>query len=644
MRVVSESLSWMTDELQSILRPLMCLSRFPRLREYSVKWTLRLVAAFATLFSTLAQAADTLPPSAPMSLAAISRNCSSIDLTWIGSQEPEADEAQSGLLRYEIRTTTNKARVYSGTGEAGAIPWPYLQIPGAGPGRFARINGLQPGAVYEFTITAVDLAGNRSAARKFPIATVLSGAPQCADTTAPSAPTLEASALSALNCHEATGSIGAAMDAGSGIEGYFVHLDGVRTQFVAADSRRPYLRALTPRREYRVTVQAVDFAGNLSPMSAPAFLRMPECTAPVSGLLNVWVQAFYFKGESVPAYDHVALAQTVLHDADGANLANPLNVDHYLRESSYGKLGLNSPSVFVRWTQLPRTAAEYNCTFREGEFRGCNNIAISMDAATSHPLHETIARVFPLRVNFVDRFAGYSWSQGGPALVTLGMSSDAGAQSLRATPLILESLMQYTPLASSIYCSGPGTGAADGWGNVPKHAQDANFGCFAGADPSVRVDEASRRMPHPAGLWKFWNGWIPEAETMSITPPFSGFLGAVDRKHTLDKLLLIPMTPAGSGAAGAPTYSMEYVSGAGSNAGQQTGLVIRFFGDARPPGDNGTLKRVAILAPGESFVDPHRGIRIQLVQALGNVLAQVRVCNTAPGVAVDGSFSSVCVN
>jgi hypothetical protein len=369
---------------------------------------------------------------------------------------------------------------------------------------------------------------------------------------------------------------------------------------------------------------------------------MPSCTAPVSGLLSVWVQAFYFKGESVPAYDHVEMSKNLLFDADGTNLSNPLNVDQYLRETSYGKLGLKSPSVFVRWTQLPRTAAEYRCTLAEGQFRGCDTIAISIDARTAHPAHETIERSFPLRVYFVDRLTHYVWSDGGSVTMGIG-ATEVGRTSLQAAPLILDSLMRYMPNAITTRCTGPGTGSWDGVGNVPKFSHDAVFGCFTGfVDFSVRVDEDSRRMPHQAALTKYWNGWIPEAETLRTTPPYTGTIGAMDRKHTLKKLLLIPMAPAGtSSSVNTPTYSLEYVSGSGLNAGQQAGLVIRYFGNAMPAG--GALQRIDVLSPGESFVDPYRGIKIELLQTISNLIAQVRVCNTAPGVAADGSFSSVCV-
>lgn len=168
------------------------------------------------------QAADTLAPWAPESLQAVSRTCNSIDLTWAGSNEPEADEAQSGLARYEIRSTTNNARVYNGTGDSGSAPWTYLQD--SGTARYARITGLRAGSVYEFSITALDSAGNRSAVRKFPLATVLSGAPQCSDVTPPSVPNIQASSFSAQSCHLATGSIAASTDTGSGIELSLIHI------------------------------------------------------------------------------------------------------------------------------------------------------------------------------------------------------------------------------------------------------------------------------------------------------------------------------------------------------------------------------------------------------------------------------------
>lgn len=597
-------------------------------------------------FATQTQAADTLAPSAPSSLESVSRTCNSIDLTWVGSLEPEADEAQSGIERYEIRNTVNNARIYSGTGASGSAPWTYLENRGSYFARYARITGLRPGAVYEFSITAVDRSGNRSAARTFPLVNVLNGAARCADVTPPSVPDIQASTFVAPNCHEIVGQIAPSTDAASGIEGYFVYLDGIRSDFPRRGVLSSHLRGLTPGREYKLALQAVDGAGNQSAISSQVALRMPACTAPLSGLLNVWAQGFHFKGEAVPTYDPVSTIKTVLFDADGKNLTNPFNVDGYLREVSFGTLGLKEPTVLVRWTQLPRTAAEYQCTHRDGLFTGCDTFAIAADARVAHPLHATLERTFPLRVYFVQQLSGNLSSPSTNAYVVSGITTDVGATSVIAATPIRNALTQHYPSGMTFRCPGPGTGTPDGYGNVPAYSQDAVFGCsHEVVDLSVEIDEWSRRMPHPAALWKYWQGWMPESETARVTAPFSGYIGAVDRKHTADKLLLIPVATAGtSGSANTPSYSVEYVSGTGRNAGQTTGLAIRYFGDVATQGGGGWLKRIDTLKPGESFVDPYRGIKIELVRTVSNLLAQVRVCNTATGVAADGSFSSVCIN
>jgi hypothetical protein len=617
-----------------------------------VKSTHRVVVALgaAALFSfaVQAQAADTLAPQAPEIAGAVSRTCNSIDLTWRGGFEPEADEAQSGLVRFEIRATTNQFRVYNGPGNSGSTPWTYLADDVGYPARHARITGLKPGAAYEFAITAFDRAGNRSPARNFPIVTVLNGAPQCSDATPPPVPDIQQLHLyTTTSCHDVRGVIEGS-DAAGDLEGHFVFVDNMRAHFAAAPSHWVHLHSLTPGRQYQVSLQAVDKAGNQSAISAPTTLTVPACTATFSGELAVWAQAFYFKGEPVPATDKLATIPRILHDAGGTNVDNPLNVDRYLRESSYDKLGLKSPSVHARWTQLPRTAAEYGCRPQpNGEFFYCDALKVLGDARVAHPAHASIEAAFPLRVYFVDRMVAWAYAQSGRPHVITGLFPDLEAVSTGMAWYLRDSLMQtYSNNNLVLNCPGPGTGLASGVGNAPTYSQDLGFGCFIGGnDFSVTPSDWKRQMPHPPAVWKQRYGWIPDSQVRRITPPYSGLVGAVDRKSSLVKLATVAVAPAGSAAnAITPSYSLEYVSGNGLNAGQPTGLAIRFFGNMLPQWDGGRLNLVDVLAPGESFVDPHRGIKIELLRTLAGIAAQIRVCNTAPGVAADGSFSEVCVN
>ena len=641
-------MSAMTDVFASSLAASKVRAPDDRPREDIVKSIHRMaVATGATaLFSFAPQihAADTLAPQAPQIVGAVSRNCTSIDLTWQGGYEPEADEAQTGLARFEIRSTSNQFRVYNGTGSNDTVPWTYLRDNLNRPVRYARIGGLKPGAAYEFSVTALDKVNNRSAARVFPIVTVLSGAAQCSDVTPPPTPDINnLQFYSTSTCHDAEGAITDLADAG--LEGYFVYLDGVRASFAPSPSPRVRLSSLTPRRQYQVALQAVDKAGNVSPISAQRALSVPACAPRLTGELNVWSQAFYFKGDAVPAAARLAYIPKILHDANGANVENRFNVDRYLRESSFDTVGLKNPAVNARWTQLPKTAAEYGCTLQNGEYWGCSPTAIVEDARVAHPLHATIEIAYPLRVYFVDRLNASVTGSGEHPHVLTGLFPDLQAVSIRSAPMIRDALtQQYAGNASRLHCPGPGTGNPNGSGNAPALAQDVGFGCFdGGTDFSVTPNEFTRTLPHPSAVWKHWLGWIPGGQVTRAIPPFSGLVYAADRKSSLVQLLTVPV-PASGGRPDTPSYALEYISGMGLNAGQPTGLAIRYFGNVLAGHDMGSLRHIDTLAPGESFVDPHRGLKIELLRTLSGIAAQVRVCNTTPGVASDGSFSSVCLN
>jgi hypothetical protein len=146
-------------------------------------------------------------------------------------------------------------------------------------------------------------------------------------------------------------------------------------------------------------------------------------------------------------------------------------------------------------------------------------------------------------------------------------------------------------------------------------------------------------------LWKYWFGWTPEAEIRRLAPPFTTAIGPADRTTTVTKLLFVPVAPMGmSPTANTPQYTLELITGAGLNAGQDKGLAIRYIGNALPQNRVNVVKYIDTLKAGETFVDPHRGIKIELIRVLSGLVAQIRVCNTTPGVASDGSFSSTCIN
>jgi len=163
----------------------------------------------------------------------------------------------------------------------------------------ATVADLEPLTLYEFGVSAVDSAGNESAATFILLFTGLDEAP---DTIAPSTPTNLAVSAGA---NSAVFSWDASTDAG-GIAGYVVTLDGVFVDSLDANTISIFIGGLDPLTLYTFEVYAFDLSGNDSEIADIT----ASTTAPVVTAEPGLVAHYKFEGDAndaTPYNNHGAI-------------------------------------------------------------------------------------------------------------------------------------------------------------------------------------------------------------------------------------------------------------------------------------------------------------------------------------------------
>ena len=196
--------------------------------------------------TTPAAPADTTPPSMPGSFTATPTSATSISLSWSASTDNVA------VTGYRVRRAGNASVIANPTGLS-----------------FVD-SGRTPTTTYNYTVTAIDAAGNESA-------TATASATTPADTTPPSAPgAFTATATSATSISL---SWSAAAD-NVAVTGYRVRRVG-NTTVIASPVGLSFVDAgRAPSTTYSYTVTAVDAAGNESATATASATTPADTTAP----------------------------------------------------------------------------------------------------------------------------------------------------------------------------------------------------------------------------------------------------------------------------------------------------------------------------------------------------------------------------
>jgi chitodextrinase len=201
--------------------------------------------------------ADATAPSVPTGLTAAAVSSSRIDLSWTASTD------NIGVSGY---------RIYRNGVQVGTTPSPSYSN-----------TGLTADALYSFTVSAYDAAGNASAQSAAVSARTLPPA----DTTAPSVPTgLVATAASSTQ-------INLSWNASSdnvGVSSYRVYRNGIQVGTTTVPSYSN--SGLTASTTYSYTVSALDAAGNASAQSTPVSIATPAASSSTTVVISPTADTF----------------------------------------------------------------------------------------------------------------------------------------------------------------------------------------------------------------------------------------------------------------------------------------------------------------------------------------------------------------
>ena len=195
---------------------------------------LLLVLVLALGVSPAQAARDRTPPTTPRDLRVTSTTPYSVSLAWTPSTD------NSGSVTYQICCANVSSETFPGPASS-----------------YTYTAGLEAGRSFTLFIIARDAAGNYSQQSNAVTFTL----PQ--DATPPSQPTVSVTDVGATYISLAWSS----MDDGPNVW-FNVSMNGSAVRSGTGDTSGTF-GPLTPETEYTFTVQARDFAGNLSPMSDP---------------------------------------------------------------------------------------------------------------------------------------------------------------------------------------------------------------------------------------------------------------------------------------------------------------------------------------------------------------------------------------
>lgn len=194
--------------------------------------------------------ADTVPPTIPTGLSSVNTTISQTELSW----NPSSDNV--GVINYEIFIDSVSI------GFTGNTQTNYIAA------------DLQSGTTYEFTVAALDAAGNRSDLSDPVLVTT-----EAPDTEPPSTPeNLMASSITTtslvLTWDPSTDNVGVA--------GYEIFMDSVSVSLTGSPTPQFAVTGLLPATGYEFAVLALDAAGNISPLSNSLFVttEAPDLTPP----------------------------------------------------------------------------------------------------------------------------------------------------------------------------------------------------------------------------------------------------------------------------------------------------------------------------------------------------------------------------
>jgi hypothetical protein len=397
---------------------------------------------------------------------------------------------------------------------------------------------------------------------------------------------------------------------GPAISQYVVYRNGLEVQRSPSTSFVDVF--LLPCTEYEFAVVAVDTNGAAYSPSLP-FPVTSLPTVPATGVRRIKVLLYNF-----PDYPGEPFTT---NDANDLVFSNAWSVNAYYQENSYGQLSLQGDSA--GWYTMPDAASNY-CTFtlNGGLWYGCDNFRLSQDALSVLPPDQTnnlasyddFVMIFQ-GVGTVGIAAGiykiFSATNGfdvGDIAHELGHGIDSRGAALLMHASGWDFCHTYPVGPNLLY---PTNGCA-----INRYGDDFDV---MGAANSYHFS-----MYHKEML-----GFLQPTNIQVADHDGDYTLYAAEKHTNAVQMIKIPLdhemfyfleyrTPQGFDGPGTPQQGVAPIDG----------VLIRLRVVLPPGTDGDTLRPKIVLNPGTPFIDPYRGLRVEVTQKLGDHVV-VNITGTA---------------
>lgn len=395
---------------------------------------------------------------------------------------------------------------------------------------------------------------------------------------------------------------------GAALKEYVVYRNGLEVQRSPSTSFVDVF--LLPCHEYEFTVVAVD-TNNVPYSQSLPFPVTSLPTVPVIGVRNIKVLLYNF-----PDYPGEPFTT---NGANSLMFTNAWSVNSYFQENSYGQLTLQGDSA--GWYTMPDFASNY-CTFSTNNDLGydCNNNKLIQDALSVLPPDQT--NNLSTYDDFVMVFEGV-----GTAGVAAGLYKLISATNGFRLDVVGHELGHWLdPDASTLmhasgwtfckaYPVGPDLLHPNTWCATERYSDDFDI---MGAANSYHLS-----MYHKEIL-----GFLKATNIQVADHDGDYTLYAAEIATNAVQMIKIPLDhemfyfleyrrPQGFNGPDTPQHAVAPVDG----------VLIRLRVVLSPGTDGDTLRPKIVLNPGTPFLDPYRGLRIEVTQKLGDHVV-VRVSGT----------------
>jgi hypothetical protein len=377
---------------------------------------------------------------------------------------------------------------------------------------------------------------------------------------------------------------------GSGLKEYIIYRNGrVIQRNVNNTGVDDYL---LPATEYRFSVAAMDNASNISARSEDVLVTSLAVPT-LAPALKVETVLLKFADFPAPLFDTNYVNDMVYLSTN--------SVDAYFQEASYGQTELAGQTH--GWYDLPSPGSNY-CTFtlNGGLWYGCDTAKILQDALA----------VIPPSANLANADAALLVINGMGIVGLSGGKYKYFAATWLSPDTIIHEIGHNIPGTSVKHAAGLDSCAS--YPMPPNIEQPGSGGCLLGRYTDDYDAMGAGNSYHFSAYAKLLLGMIHTSQIFAVTNDGSYQLDQYELPSGGAKALRIPL---GDEYA----YMLEYRRPVGFDgpgtpekiAAPVDGVLIRLRVSAYPGTDAETVRPNVIINPGNPFIDPYRGLRIDVV-------------------------------